>query len=356
MKKTIKRIKNKPCLQRQFVAMSIVSAFFVFSHSLKAQELFPHNEPASTVPKGVIGIRPFFKTYSEVTLMRRMYAVRVMYGLLPKLTIMGTISVTNHHGNDLPPDLVTHVHSGTQTTYYTNTIQRGVKYPYKFSGVYLYAKYRFLTRDKKNQHFRMAAYADWSNVGVPHDEAEPSLMDDTKGYGGGLIATYLKNHLAVSFTGGFIVPKYYEGYSPDIGGQKVPTKVQYGRAAIYNLSFGYLVHPKKYAGYDQTNINLYVEFIGKSYEAAVVTQYGYMNVPIQTPLLQKGNYVEVHPSVQAVFDSNLRIDLSVGLPLIRQSYARLYPVYYIGIQRYFFPGARKIMLNKAKNRINRLHE
>lgn len=343
-------------LQKQWVIILCVVFTSAFSFSLKAQELFPHNEPASNVPKGVIGIRPFYKTYPEVNLKRQMFALRLMYGLLPKLTIMGTISVTNHHGKDLPPNLVTHTHNGNQTTYFTNNIQRGVVYPYTFSGVYLYAKYRFLTFDRKNQHFRMALYADWSNVGVPHDESEPNLMDDTKGYGGGLIATFLKNHFAASFTGGFVIPKYYDGFSPDIGGQKVPTRIEYGRAAIYNLSFGYLVYPKKYADYNQTNINLYVEFIGKAYEAATVTQYGYVNVPIQTPLLDKGNYVEIHPSIQAIFDSNMRVDFSVGLPLIKRSYARFYPVYYIGVQRYLFPKSKKAILKNHKAKIKPLDE
>lgn len=334
-------------LKRSSKFFCVVSAL-VFSLSTNAQELFPHNEPASNVPKGVIGIRALYKTYPEVNLMRGMYALRLMYGLLPKLTIMGTISVTNHHGKDLPPNLVTHSHIGNQTIYSTNSFQRGVQYPYLFSGIYLYAKYRFLTYDRKNQHFRMALYADWSNVGVAHDESEPNLMDDTKGYGAGLIATYLKKHFAASFTGGFVIPKYYDGYSPDIGGVKVPTRIEYGRAAIYNLSFGYLVHPKQYFDYNQTNINLYVEFIGKAFEAAKVTQFGYVNVPIQTPLLDKGNYVEIHPSVQAIFNSNLRIDLSVGFPLINRSYARFYPVYYLSLQRYLFPRSRKISMNRAK--------
>ncbi len=319
----------------------ILTGLLVVAVISQAQELFPHNEPASNLPKRVIGIRPFFKAYPELGVVRQMYALRLMYGLTPKLTIMGTISVTNHHGKDLPPNLVSHIHSGTQTVYSTNNIQRGIKYPYLFSGIYLYAKYRFITVDRKNEHFRMAAYADWSNVGVPHDEAEPSLMDDTKGYGGGLIATYLKNHFAASFTGGFIIPGHYNGYSPDPGSPDVPTRIQYGKAAIYNLSFGYLWFPKQYSDYGQTNINLYMEFIGKSYEAAKVTQFGYVNVPIQTPLLEKGNYIELHPSVQAIFNSNLRIDLSIGLPIVRRSYARFYPVFYLGIQRYLFPKLKK---------------
>ena len=44
----------------------------------------------------------------------------------------------------------------------------------------------------------MAAYAEWSNTNVTHDEAEPTLLGDTRGYGGGLITTYLKNHFAAT--------------------------------------------------------------------------------------------------------------------------------------------------------------
>lgn len=349
-KKKILVSNINPLCEQCWKVFCIVMAV-AFSLTTNAQELFPHNEPASNVPKGVIGIRPFYSTYPEVKIQRNMYALRFMYGLLPKLTVMGTVSMTNHHSKDLPPNLVTHIHNGNQTIYSTNNIQRGIPYSYQFSGVYLYAKYRFLTYDRKNKHFRMALYADWSNVGVAHDESEPSLMDDTKGYGGGIIATYLKNHFAASFTGGFIIPKYYEGYSPDVGGVKVPTKIEYGDAVLYNLSLGYLAYPRKYSDYNQTNINLYVEFMGKSYEAAKVTQFGYVNVPIQTPLLAAGNYVEIHPSIQAIFDSNLRIDFSVGFPLINQSYARFYPIYYVAVQRYLFPKSRKITLNRAKQKL-----
>lgn len=341
-----------PVYQTRTILTLLVLTFF---WQLRSQELFPYTEPASTIPKGVIGIRPFYRMYPEVDLKRRMFALRVMYGLLPKLTIMGTISVTNHHGKDLPPNLVTHTHRGTQTFYSTNNIPRGIRYPYQFSGIYIYAKYRFLSFDQKHRHFRMALYGDWSNVGVAHDESEPTLMDDTKGYGGGLIATYLHNHFAASFTGGFIVPKHYDGFSPDFG-IPVATRVQYGRAVLYNLSLGYLVHPKQYSDYGQTNINLYVEFMGKSFEAAKVTQFGYVNVPIQTPILDKGYYVEVYPSIQAIFDSNLRLDVSVGFPLIKRSYARFYPVYSVALQRYIFRGERKAKIKSAKARYGRNHE
>lgn len=92
-----------------------------------------------------------------------------------------------------------------------------------------------------------------------------------------------------------------------------------------------------YKNYKQTNLNLYIEFMGKAYQQANVFQYGgVVSVPIQTPLRKANNYVEIHPGLQAIFNSNLRIDFSMGVPLINKSYARFYPIYTLGIQRYFY--------------------
>jgi hypothetical protein len=311
-------------------------AFFSFS-ALKSQELFPLNEPASTVPKGVLGIRLFSDSYQEVKILRNMYALRLMYGVLPKLTVEASASVSNHHGRDFPAGLATHTHSGTGSVFSTGNFTRGVYYPYLYTGIYIYAKYRFLTFDSEHRHFRMAAYADWSNVNVAHDEAEPNLLDDTKGYGGGLITTFLNYHLAVSLNTGVIIPGKYNGLSPDIyGGPMVPTELRYGNAVKYNLSFGYLLFPHHYENYNQTNLNIYLEFMGKSYGQATVIQYGDKNIPISTPLLKAGSYVDVCPGFQCIIKSNSRIDFSVEFPLINKSYAHFYPVFMLGVQRYIF--------------------
>ena len=308
------------------------------SLSSESQELFPNNEPASNVPNKVLGVRQFNETYREVNTNRNLFGIRVMYGLLPKLTVMASASMSNHHDKDFPVNLVSHTHNGNQTTYTTGNFQRGLNYAYQYNGIYLYAKYRFFTRDGQNKHLRMAVYADWSNVKVAHDEAEPTLLDDTRGYGAGLITTLLNKRFAVSFTGGFIIPGSYTGFSPDaLGGPMISTEIKYGRAVKYNLSFGYLLLPSRYKNYKQTNLNIYLEFQGKSYEKARVYQYGgVVEVPIQTPLLQAGNYVEAHPGLQFIFHSNLRIDLSAGFPLINKSYTRFYPMYTLAIQRYFY--------------------
>ncbi len=316
--------------------------FSISISSVHAQELFPLNEPASTVPKGVLGVRGFVDTYQEVKILRNLYAVRLMYGVLPKLTVEVSTSMSNHHGREFPAGLASHTHSGTGSVFSTGSFARGVYYPYLYTGIYVYAKYRFLSFDSEHRHFRMAVYADGSNVNVAHDETEPNLLDDTKGYGGGLITTYLNYHFAVSLTSGVIIPGKYNGFSPDIyGGPDVPTQLTYGKAVKYNLSFGYLLFPRHYENYQQTNWNVYMEFMGKSYGQATIIQYGDKNVPISTPLLKAGNYVDVCPGIQCITKSNARIDLSVEFPMINKSYAHFYPVFMLGVQRYFFFNKKK---------------
>jgi hypothetical protein len=311
--------------------------FFLFaSPVLHAQELFPHNEPASTVPKNVLGIRAFDETYDELGMQRNMAALRLMYGVTPKFTLMVTGTVSNHHSEHLPLNLVYHTHpSAGQTSYQTGTFPRGLYYPYRFNGIYVYGKYRFYTSDGQNRHFRMAAYGEWSYITSAHDETEPNLLDDTKGYGAGFITTFLKKHFAASLTAGFIIPGNYSETVPDFFGGEQHTRLEYGRAVIYNLSFGYLVYPFAYKSYKETNISVYLEFMGKSYETATVIQNDKNIIP-QTDLLLAGHYVDAHPGLQFVIHSNLRFDFAVGFPVINKSYAHFYPVYMVGVQRYFF--------------------
>jgi len=319
------------CWTNRFVLLFLFSATTSFG-----QELFPLNEPASNVPSGVIGARFFTQNYKEVNLRRSLYALRLMYGVTPRLTLMATGSISNHHDRKLPPDLINHSHVGNQTYYFTQPIQRGVDYPYLFNGLHVFAKYRFISADKKYQHIRVAAYGEWSNVAVAHDESEPNLMDDTGGYGFGLIATVLKNRFAASVTSGFIQPNSYAEMQPDIsGGPDLPTKIYYGKALKYNVSFGYRIYPDHYTDYDQVNWNVYLEFIGKKYDAARVIQNG-TELKAHTVALRDGSYWEIHPGVQRIVKSNLRIDFSVGLSLVGNTYVHFPPIWTLGVQRYFY--------------------
>ena len=102
----------------------------------------------------------------------------------------------------------------------------------------------------------MAVFGQWSNVSNAHNDAKLNLLDDTRGFGGGLIATYLKKRFAVSMTTGFTLPDEYSEDIPLFSGSasKINTTIEYGRFIEYNLSFGYLLYPKKYSNYEQANL------------------------------------------------------------------------------------------------------
>lgn len=313
-----------------------VLLFLLISARVWAQELYPLNEPASTMPKGVLGVRLSTESFQEVNRTRRLHALRLMYGVTPRLTLLTNFTLSNHHSRKLPEDLISHVHVGNNTYYYTHNIQRGAKYPYLFNGVHVLAKYRFLTVDRKNEHFRMALVGEWSNVNMAHHEAEPTLMDDTGGYGAGFIATWLKNRFAASFTYGFIRPNsYFEKQTDFSGGPDLPTTIYYGNASKFNLSLGYLVYPKRYTSYDNPNWNIYLEFMGKQYDAATVIQNG-SSMETRAIALTSGYYWEVHPGIQRIVNSNFRMDLTVGFSLVNSSYVRFTPVWMFGVQRFFY--------------------
>jgi hypothetical protein len=313
------------CRSNRWAVMLI---FFLPFFNCVGQELYPLNESASSVPKGAIGVRASTQNYNEVSTTRSLEVLRIMYGLTPKLSITATGSISNHHSKKLPPDLITHSHTGNQTNYYTQSILRGVSYPYLFNGIHVFAKYRMLSFDKQNEHVRMALYAEWSNVAQAHDEAEPNLMDDTGGYGGGAIATWLKKRFAVSLTYGFIKPNSYSETQPDYtGGPDLPTTIYYGDASKYSLSFGYRLSPKYYTDYNQANWNVYVELMGKKYDAAKVVQNG-VEITTQAIALTSGSYMEIHPGIQRIVKSNLRIDFSVGFSLAGYSYVHFTQGYF----------------------------
>lgn len=299
------------------------------------------NEPASSVPKGVVGVRTIIQNYREGDLFRKMEAVRVMYGLTSKLSVMVTGSASNHHSRTLPVDLIYHTHAGASTNFFTGNVRLGIPYPYLFNGFDFFAKYRLLSFDGKNQHFRIAGYGEYSTVNQAHHEAEPDLMGDTGGYGFGGIATLLKNRFAASITYGVIRPhSYYESQPDFTGGADLPTRVYYGNAVRYNISFGYRFYPKHYTTYQQANWNFYLEFQGKKYDAARVIQAG-VPIPPMTVILQNGSYVEIHPGIQRIAGSNLRIEFSMGLPLIGNSYAHTTPIWTLAVQRYFYRTTKK---------------
>lgn len=303
-------------------------------YTAQAQELFPMTEPASTMPKNVIGIRLFSETYKEINQYRNMAGLRLMYGITGKWSVYLTGIASNHHGKKFPVDFPYH-----------NTPERGAKYPYKFNGVHFYTKYRLFSYDKKNEHFRVAAYAEAAQVKTTHHETEANLMmGDNAGWGAGIITTYLYKKFAISGTIGAIFPTKTNGFAPDPISSlpDIPITVYYGKTYNYSLSLGYLLFPKTYDSYQQTNWNMYVEFTGKYAGKAKVDMFVgtfrqyQLNYFWDVPALMPYYYIDINPGIQAIIKSNFRIEACINIPFLKSSYAKMYPGLTIGMQYYFY--------------------
>jgi hypothetical protein len=266
-----------------------------------------------------------------------------MYGVTKNLSVYLQPSISNHHGEFLSGDFTSHSHIGNQILTFTSNKVFGRQYPYRFGGVYAFAKYRFLSIDGDHQHFRMAAYAAYSTADVAHEEAEPNLTGDTGGFEAGLIATELKNRFAATFSAGFILPKDYNEVrvfdTSATGTTTLTTNVSYGNAFTYKLSLGYLLYPKTFRDFRQTNYSVYLELLGKSYGKASVIQDG-QPVAVESFVLYGGNYVDAHLGFQTIINSNTRIDLGIELQLINRSWDHFYPLYTVGVQHYFYLGKK----------------
>lgn len=306
-----------------------------------AQELFPSTEQASTLPKGVFAARFSFQTFQE-PLGRSKYwtALRAMYGLSRKLTVIGTLSASNHHLKAFPGSLINYFMLHHKKQY--------PAFPYLLEGVHFYAKYRLLSFDGEQRHLRMALYAEGSKVFGAHDTAEPNLMGDNSGMAGGLILTWLHKRLAVSFTGGYIHPLRYK--------DSIVT-FRSGNTWNYALSSGYRIYPRTYSSYENVNINVYAELLGRAYEAASITYRGqtFTNSrfllagdPYSYATLIRGNYIELRPALQFIFKSKTRVDLGASFPVYNKSYLYYYPLFFVNVQKYFFPKDKKRSTWKVK--------
>ena len=252
----------------------VLLAFVSINLAAQAQELYVNTEPASNMPANSMGIRltnKFFNMKFEGNTGMR-FEPEVMFGLSKNLMVHGIGYLSNNMQEDI-----------------------------RFEGGGIYAKYRFLSKDDLHSHFRMAAYAKGSlidnpyypvlNAGHDHngrnyENEELDLEGMTSGAGAGIIATQLIHKLAIS---GIV------GYNRHMKNLKNELPANVSRSMInYSLSAGYLLLPVKYKSYEQTNLNLYVEFLGKSN----IDQY------------RAGYYVDVAPAIQFIFNSTTRLDLS----------------------------------------------
>lgn len=154
---------------------------------------------------------------------------------------------------------------------------------FETEGGMLYAKYRFYSKDEVHAHFRMAAFGQYSFNNSPVHQPAIDLYGHNSGYETGIVATQLKNKVAVSGTVSYL-------YANDNSRYKFFYGDRNRKAIGYSLSVGRLMLPKEYVNYKQTNLNLMVEFLG------------------QTVPNSRLSYLDIAPSVQLIFNSRTRIE------------------------------------------------
>jgi len=221
-----------------------------------AQELFVQTEPASNMPAKSVGLRLNNRFMPEPNSRHIIYRINpeVMWGISKKWML---------HLNLFASDMM--------------------QPRFKFEGLVIYAKFRFLSVDEVHNHFRLAAYGKASLNDNPVRFNEIDLYGNNSGFAGGLVATQLLHKLALS------ADLSYTKATNNPGAEINTTQSE---AIGYIFSAGYLILPRNYTGYDQTNVNLYIELMGKNNPA------------------NSQNYLDIAPSIQFIINSVTRIDIS----------------------------------------------
>lgn len=233
---------------------------------LNAQELYVFSEPASNMPAHSINLKltAHFPTQRNIySSFPQRYMPEIMFGISKKVMLHVSSTVGNMHTKD-----------------------------FRFESVSLYGKYRFLSVDDVHKHFRMAVFADGSYTRYPFHYDEINLMGDKTGVEAGLIVTQLSNKIAISGTISHTQLLDKSRYNKVI---YVPERNY--QSINYSISGGYLLFPRNYVGFKQTNMNLYAELLG------------------QQTLDRKTYFVDLAPSIQFIFNSISKLNLGYRFQL-----------------------------------------
>lgn len=225
-----------------------------------SQELYVNTEPASNMATHSLGVRLENQGFFDPVYKNRT-TMEVMYGASKWLMIHGSLYTSDFYQNGQ-----------------------------RFEGGSVYAKYRFLSVDSVQQHFRGALFAKVSGNNNPVVNQEITVEGDNSGLQSGVVFTKLSHRVALSGSA-----SYLHDWD-NAGNYHIPA--QYARDAVAcTLSAGYLALPKVYRDYKQINMNIYAELLGK-------TNPGYGQ-----------SYLDAAPAVQFIFNSLIRLDFSYRVPL-----------------------------------------
>ena len=214
-----------------------------FSGFSSAQELYINTEPASLIPKGTKVVRLHHHTIflnennepgSQSS--AKLLIPQISYGISKNIMVSAAFQISNN-----PFDI--------------NTNSR-------FNGFKFYSKQRILSTDKQKYHTRLSSFIKYANHGKWNMPNYKFLLNNydieiqDSGLEVGLIATQLIKKLAISVTSGFgvISNKTSDGIYDDKNFNSIHN----------SISAGYLLFPRKYKSYKQTNFNIYFEYLTSS--------------------------------------------------------------------------------------------
>jgi hypothetical protein len=244
----------------------IIISVIVFDYNvLSAQELYVLNDPASNIPAKSLNLKYGGKFVKESYDGHQHWGTRHMLesslGLSKSIMIRPSATFSNMY--KIYPDR-----------------------RLNFESVGIYAKWRWLSIDDVHKHFRAAAFLKgiYSSNDLLYDELTGE--GDQSALQAGLIFTQLVNKLAVSSTLTWNEVLDEERWLKYAGPRN------FGYSSLnYALSAGYLVYPKKYSSYGQTNFNLYLEIIGSN---GIDRQF---------------NFLDLAPAAQFIFNSSSKLNV-----------------------------------------------
>jgi hypothetical protein len=233
---------------------------------MSGQELYVFSEPASNIPAHTVST----KLTSHLVTSDRIYGrfthrlmPQVYLGISKKFMVAAGGTFANMHTPD-----------------------------FRYESVNLYAKYRFLSKDELHKHFRMAVFAEASSTRAPFHYDEITLMGDKSGVELGVIATQLWHKLALS---GTVAHTQVLDKSRTNKVLYIPARNY--QSMNYTVSAGYLVLPKQYKDYRQTNLNVYAELLA------------------QQTLDRSTYFVDLATAMQLIFNSNAKLNLGYRVQL-----------------------------------------
>jgi hypothetical protein len=235
----------------------LIVALILSLSSGKTQELFSQTEPASNMAARSIGFR------LDNSIMDEINSSRINYHLIPEMRVGVSKKLMLQGG-----------------AFFSNRNDR-----FRAEGGSLYAKYRFLSNDAMQKHFRMSAFGRISYNNSDIHQEEINMYGHNTGFEAGLVATQLLRKVALSSGLSFVKARDNGNNNKFIYGSKD------SKAVNYTFSIGKLMLPKEYKDYRQTNINLMVEFLNQ------------LNVG------SGKYYMDVAPSLQVIFNSQSRVDI-----------------------------------------------